>query len=208
MKAIILAAGAGTRMGQPKARLLIQGVPLALAHARRVREAGCARVVVVTRRADRAWLASEQLPWLETAISEAPDQGGSLRVGVSALEGAGAAEELVLVTPVDALPARLETLARLVAALDADAALVAASPTWRGTGGHPVAIRQRALVEAYGEGDGSAPPPPLRDVLRGLGPHRARIEVEDDAVVTNLDTPADVRALTGADPVFLRVSDL
>lgn len=210
MKAIILAAGAGARMGQPKARLLIQGVPLALRHARRALEAGCEAVVVVTRRADVGWV--EHDVRVRAAASDAPDQAGSLSIGVQALRknvgdkdvGDG---DLVLVTPVDALPARAETIALLAAALAGPAGLagLAASPTFGGVGGHPVLVRWQVLTDAYLPGRTC---PSLRDVLHGLGARRVRLEVADDAVTTNLDTPADVRALTGADPVFLPVRGL
>ena len=195
INAIIVAAGAGTRLGQPKARLLIHGVPLALLHVRRAREAGCDGIVVVTRRADQEWVGREA----EVAVSVEPEQAGSLRAGVAALfgdGGGGGDGDWVLVTPVDALPARLETISRLFAALGEGADAV--SPVVSGKGGHPVVLRASVLRRAY---DGAAPP--LRDVLQGLGARRLRVEVDDPNVVTNLDTPADVLAATGAEPVFL-----
>ncbi len=223
MSALVLAAGAGTRLGQPKARLLIHGVPLALLHVRRAREAGCDRIVVVTRRADREWVGREA----EVAVSEEPEQAGSLRVGVAAMFGGGGGDgdgdgdgggdgggdgdgvgdgggdgdgdgggDWVLVTPVDALPARTDTISLLFAALGD--AVDAVTPVANGKGGHPVILRATVLRRAYAAGA-----PPLRDVLQGLGARRLRVEVDDPNVVTNLDTPADVRAATGADPVFL-----
>jgi len=197
INAIIVAAGAGTRLGQPKARLLIHGVPLALLHVRRAREAGCGRIVVVTRRADREWVGREA----EVAVSEEAEQAGSLRVGVEGMFGGGGGDgdgdgDWVLVTPVDALPARCETIARLFAATGDG--VDAVTPVVGGTGGHPVLLRASVLRRAYA---GAAPP--LRDVLHGLGARRLRVEVGDPNVVTNLDTPADVLAATGAEPVFL-----
>ncbi|HSQ63279.1 MAG TPA: NTP transferase domain-containing protein [Polyangiaceae bacterium] len=197
INAIIVAAGAGTRLGQPKARLLIHGVPLALLHVRRAREAGCGRIVVVTRRADREWVGREA----EVAVSEEPEQAGSLGVGVAGMFGGGGGDgdgggDWVLVTPVDALPARSETIARLFAAIGEG--VDAVTPVVGGKGGHPVLLRASVLRRAYA---GAAPP--LRDVLHGLGARRLRVEVDDPDVVTNLDTPADVLAATGAEPVFL-----
>jgi CTP:molybdopterin cytidylyltransferase MocA len=197
INAIIVAAGAGTRLGQPKARLLIHGVPLALLHVRRAREAGCGRIVVVTRRADREWVGREA----QVAVSEEAEQAGSLGVGVSALFGDGVGVGVgdgdgVLVTPVDALPARVETISRLVGALGSG--VDAVSPVMGARGGHPVIVRASVLRRAYA---GAAPP--LRDVLSGLGARRQRLEVDDPNVVTNLDTPADVQAATGAGPTFL-----
>jgi hypothetical protein len=45
-------------------------------------------------------------------------------------------------------------------------------------------------------------PRPLRDVLAALGAARVRVDVDDRAIVTDLDTPADVLATTGAPPRF------
>jgi CTP:molybdopterin cytidylyltransferase MocA len=189
--AIVLAAGAGTRMGGPKARLVIDGEPLAVLHARRFRDAGCAQVVSVTRRELALWLAS----WLgpgRIAISEAPDPAGSLAIGLAAFPPHD--EDVLVITPVDALPARAATIAALVATVRAGAE--AATPVYAGRGGHPIAARARALAGL------AAAPRPLRDVLAALGPRRARVEVDDPAVTIDLDTPDDVARVTGAPPRF------
>ena len=188
LTALILAAGAGTRLGQPKAGLLIGGVPLALLHVRRACEAGCDRVVVVTRRADREWVGLEA----DTVVSEEPDQAGSLKIGVGLRLRL---RDGVLVTPVDALPASVATIRRLAQALGPG--IDAVSPVMNGVGGHPVIVRARVLREAYTDRA-----PPLRDVLHALGDRRLRIEVDDPNVITNLDTSADVLAATGAPPAF------
>ena len=70
----------------------------------------------------------------------------------------------------------------------------AATPSRAGRGGHPVALRARVLdVEE---------PRPLRDVLADLGPLRARLEVDDPGIAIDLDTPDDVKRVTGAPPRF------
>ena len=80
--AIVLAAGAGKRMGGSKALLLVDGEPLAVLHARRLRAAGCGAVVIVTRPelVDRLRAASSSC-----VASEAPDPAGSLAVGLRSL---------------------------------------------------------------------------------------------------------------------------
>jgi CTP:molybdopterin cytidylyltransferase MocA len=189
VSAIVLAAGAGTRMGGPKALLLVDGEPLARVHARRLRDAGCAKVVIVTRPELVAAFAGDG-----TAVaSTAPDPAGSLAVGLAVLASVDP-EEILLVTPVDAWPARVETMTRLIERVVAGAD--AATPSYRGRGGHPVAIRMRAL------GGGEGAPRPLRDVLAALGEARVRVEVDDPAVTADLDTPEDVVAATGAAPRF------
>jgi molybdenum cofactor cytidylyltransferase len=124
--------------------------------------------------------------------SGAPDPAGSLAVGLAAL--GAAADEILVVTPVDAWPSRLETVARLVDAVVAGAE--AATPRYEGAGGHPVAIRARALAGF------ARAPQPLRSVLAGLGAGRVRVEVDDPAIAADLDTPEDVRKATGAEPRF------
>jgi CTP:molybdopterin cytidylyltransferase MocA len=177
MIGIVLAAGAGGRMGGPKARLIVNGDMLASLHVRRLREAGCDEVVVVLK---------EPLAIDATiAISSAPDPAGSLAVGLSAASG-----DPVIVTPVDVMPARVETIRALVLALGDS--IDAATPVFRGANGHPVVIRRAAI--AIGK--------PLRDVLAALGDRRTKIDVGDAAVATDLDTPEDVVAATGALPVF------
>jgi CTP:molybdopterin cytidylyltransferase MocA len=185
---IVLAAGAGARMGGPKALLLVEGEPLGVLHARRLGEAGCGAVVLVTRVELAARLGGE---W-SIAVSTAPDPAGSLGVGVRALEPGPA--DVIIVTPVDAWPARPETLARLVAAVRQGAD--AATPTHAGRGGHPVALRARVLAPFRDA------PRPLRDVLAALGPGRVRIEVDDPGVAIDLDSPEDVLRVTGAPPRF------
>ena len=134
---IVLAAGAGERMGGPKALLLVQGEPLARLHARRLREAGCAKVVIVTRGEIVERFALDAT----VAASAAPDPAGSLAVGLKAL--GAAPDDVLVITPVDAFPVCVETIARLVETVGGGAE--AATPRSGGKGGHPVVIRARAL---------------------------------------------------------------
>jgi CTP:molybdopterin cytidylyltransferase MocA len=172
-------------MGGSKARLLIGGETLTALHVRRLREAGCASVIVVLRAEDVS-IAGDAI----VAISSAPDPAGSLRVGLAA-----APKAITIVTPVDVLPAKIETIRALAHALD-DAAIEAATPTFKGVGGHPIAARHEVLNRVGSQ--------TLRDVLGDLGNHRVRIEVDDPAVTTDLDDPAALLALTGAPPAFAR----
>lgn len=186
--AIVLAAGAGTRAGGPKSRLLLRGVPLPLAHVARLKEAGFRDVVVVARPEDEAWLRASAL----VIVSTEPDQAGSLARGVAALP---ADATLVAVSPVDALPAATETLTKLRAAMTDD--VRAATPRFQGRAGHPVLVRRDAL-DVYLSGA----PRPLRDVLQDLGETRVLVDVLDVAVTTDLDTAEQIAHATGAPPSF------
>jgi molybdenum cofactor cytidylyltransferase len=132
---------------------------------------------------------------LEARESRAPDQAGSLAVGVRALAAQGH-DACVLVVPVDTLPASEETLWRLRRALAHG--VDAVCPTFGGRGGHPVLVREQVLATYRARGT----PPPLREVLAALGARWLKLPVQDSAVATDLDEPADVERLTGHGPRF------
>jgi CTP:molybdopterin cytidylyltransferase MocA len=195
---IILGAGRGARVGGPKALLLVDDVPLALAHARARR--GAAAIVVVVTEEIAAVLAPRLADTgARLVVNALPNEWGPA-ASLRACAGELAACERWIVGPVDALPAREASIELLLAALDeprADGAHVDAARFVRG---HPIAARATLLRDAYaGEGG----PPPLRDVLG-----RARVATvplpDDPAVTTELDTVADVVRVTGARPAFAR----
>ena len=192
MDAVILAAGLGTRMGGRKARLIVDGVPLALAHVRRARSLGARRVLVVARPDDLAFIGREA----DVVSSTASDAAGSLALGVRALALLGGDGPDVLVVPVDSLPVGRDVLDGLAAALGPG--IDAVRPTHEGRGGHPVLVRWSVLWPYLG----AAAPPPLRDVLRALGARRVDVPVADPSVVVDLDTVADVARVTGGPARF------
>lgn len=203
---VILAAGRGDRLGGPKALLAwpssppMAGAPerpLAIAHAEERLAAESARVVIVTRKQIVPTLLRYVRPGIDILVSDAADElgpAGSLACAVARLGDA----EKVIVTPVDAVPARRETVAALLARLDADPNLLAARPTYHDRGGHPVVLRPEALAR-YREPN----PPPLRDHLKALGPRCASEPVADAGVRIDLDRPADVVGVLRAMPRFL-----
>ena len=181
VSAVVLAAGRGTRMGGPKALLLAAGEPLVLVHARRLAEIAGPVVVVLPPGLDLAHLAWP--PRVTTVTSHAPDPAGSLARGVAQLS---AATELVIVALVDALPVAARTLQALVEAMSPDT--LAATPTYRGRGGHPVVVRRHVLSDGQ--------PRPLRERLRELGERRVRLACDDDPeILSSLNTPRDLQAL-------------
>ena len=132
------------------------------------------------------------MPWLSTA----PDQAGSLAVGLAA--AAAAPDAILVVTPVDALPARVETIAALLAAVREGAD--AATPRHDGARGHPVVLR---AAGARGPIARSPTPYAPRSCSLALDARGARcVDVDDPAVTTDLDTPADVVRVTLAPPRF------
>lgn len=199
---IILAAGTGKRLGGPKALLAWpsgkgKDVPIAVAHAEARLAAESGRVLVVTRKAMMKPLLGYVRPGLDLLASDAADDlgpAGSLAFAVPRLADA----EIVIVTPVDTPPAKPDTVAKLLARLDAEPALLAARPVYHGRAGHPVALR-RAALDRYTEPS----PPPLRDHLHALGAAVAGVDVNDTAILIDLNTPADVMGLLRALPRFI-----
>ncbi len=192
---VILAAGRGTRVGGPKALLLVDGVPLALAHVR-ARAAASAIVVVAT--ADVAAVLAPRLtdPRVRLVINALPNEwgpAGSLRAGVDAL----ATCALWIVGPVDGLPAGE---AAIDALLDALGPPEGAADAARFVRGHPIAARASLLREAYG---GEGVPPTLRAVLSSARVATLALPA-DPALTTELDTVEDVVRVTGAPPAFAR----
>jgi molybdenum cofactor cytidylyltransferase len=214
---VVLAAGKGARLGGPKALLAWPGAtkgaperPLAIAHAEARLAAESARVLVVARGSVIPALLGYVRPGIDLASSAMADElgpAGTLSVAAARIDDADA----VVVTPVDVPPARAETVARLLARLDAPgpsgdhastgapgALPLAARPRHKGGGGHPVVLRPEAL-QRYLQPD----PPPLRDVLKELGDRCVDEEVDDPAVLLDLNVPGDVVRLLGKLPRFM-----
>jgi len=200
---VVLAAGAGKRIGGPKALLSWPSTggaprPLAIAHAEERLAAESGRVLVVTRRAIVGSLLGYVRPGIDVVASDAPDEvgpAGSLACAAPRLGDV----DVVIVTPVDAQPAKSETVAKLLDVLAAEPSTLAARAVFQGRGGHPVAVRAFVLTRYL-----APDPPPLRDVLRTLGSACVDVEVNDRTVLLDLDTPADVMGVLGSLPKFFK----
>jgi len=182
-------------MGGPKALLMWEGEPLAIAHAR-ARLGDCGHTVVATRE-DIARVLRQRDPEISIATSVAPDEqgpAGSLAAAVRA--GALTKSSAVIVTPVDLVPTTAGSVATLLASLRFG--IDAVCPRFEGRGGHPVVIRTEVLHAFYAKGE----PPTLRDVLHELGPRRVHVPVDDADVLADLDTPQAYQARAGRLPSF------
>lgn len=185
---IVLAAGQGTRMGGPKALLRVGARTLTELHVERLLEARCKPIVVVTR----PELASHLEPLLPAAavtlgvVTSSP--ADSLSAAIAWLDQRelgwmDADRSAVVVTPVDLLPASVATIEQLLLAVETSHDVLAASPTLRGQGGHPVVARPSVL---------RGPAVPLRERLGSLGSRRVRVAVDDAAITGDFDSPADL----------------
>jgi nicotine blue oxidoreductase len=187
---LVLAAGAGRRMGGPKALVRDPaGVAWVVRAARLLAAAECSPVlVVVGAGADRvrAEFADEPVQVVEATDWE-EGMGATLRTGLTTLrsdagpeapDGAGA--DAVLVVPVD-VPGLTVPVLRRVAAAASRSALVRA--LYRGTPGHPVLLGRDHWDEiiASARGDEGA-----RGYLKQHSP--VEIECSDLADGADVDT--------------------
>ncbi|KGN33824.1 4-diphosphocytidyl-2C-methyl-D-erythritol synthase [Knoellia sinensis KCTC 19936] len=186
---LVLAAGAGRRMGGPKAllRLSPTGPSLVEMAVERLQVAGVADVHVVvgsaapnvTARAERAG----------GHVVEAPNwdegMGASLRAGLDVLQDTDA--RAVLLMLVDLPDVGVEVHERLLGAVDGDLDGVLARAAYDGRAGHPVLIGRDhwAPVRMHATGDHGA-----RDYLDRHRPHL--VECGDLATGRDIDRPCDV----------------
>ncbi|RTL64715.1 MAG: nucleotidyltransferase family protein [Pseudonocardiaceae bacterium] len=178
---LLLAAGAGRRMGGPKALVRLDGRPLVLRAVDVLRAAGCAPVVVVVGAA--ADEVRALLPADVTAVEAegwADGMGASLRAGLAALgEGVDAA----IVHLVDLPGVTAAAVARLGAAGASRTDLARAA--YDGRAGHPVLLGRDhwAAVSESATGDAGA-----RGYLAG-NPDVVLVECGDVAEPDDVDTP-------------------
>ena len=182
LSAIVLAAGASSRMGQPKALLPIgtAGEPFVRQIVETLVRAGLSSVVVVTREELRGALEALRLP---AAIVVNPDPGrgqlSSLRAGLDHLGGVDAA----MVTLVDLPLVKDATVRALVEAWQATAAPMV-RPRYGVRHGHPVIFGAEAL-EQLRTADLEAG---ARPVVARLGDRSVDVPVDDPGVVEDIDT--------------------
>lgn len=190
---IILAAGASSRMGRPKALLRLRGRTFVTSVVETLRSAGITPIIVVIRpgAGDVAGeiVRAGALPVVNSSADEG--QLSSLLTGLDAVDGRDV--PAVLLTLVDVPAIRPETIKSLLARLStSDAPILRA--TYRGRHGHPVIFR-RSVFDALRRAD---PALGAKAVLRA---HVVDdIEVDDRGVVDDVDTPEDYDRLSGDPP--------
>ncbi len=153
MHGLLLAAGAGTRMGMPKALVRTDdGEPWLVRGVRALTEGGCAQVTVVLGAA-----AEQALPLLEgtgatavVAADWAEGMSASLRAGLAAAVATDA--DAVVVTLVDLPDVSADVVARLLAPRPGPATLRRA--TYDGRAGHPVVLGRDHWAGAGGRAVG------------------------------------------------------
>lgn len=194
---VVLAAGAGRRLGAPKAlvRLAPDGPTLVETAVERVRSAGCGRVVVVVGASAAEVSEALSRSHVEVVVAHDWDEGmgASLRAGLTHLEPGD--DDLALVTLVDLPDVTAQVLTRVLAAAAGDGRAALARAAYDGVPGHPVAIGRDhwGAVRSTARGDRGA-----REHLR-VTPHRL-VECGDLATGRDLDTTADLADVRGRHP--------
>ena len=218
--AVVLAAGASSRMGSVKALLDVGGGRTLLrAVCDRLAEVGCAPIIVVLGhhreslvRALEGLRDGADRP-VQTVVNADPDRGqvSSMAIGLAEAAKAAAGEAkattgeavgggssepassaCALVALVDQPPVSVATIRALLGAAAAEPSAVHV-PTFQHVRGHP-AIFPTALaahLEAARPGEGA------RDVLSRLGTTVREHPMDEAGVTVDLDTPADVARWRG-----------
>ena len=187
--AVILAAGAGRRLGGvAKALLPHRGRSYLAAIAATARAVGLVDAVVVVGEPFGAEVRAHAYTLgLRVQVNRAPDRGmaSSVALGFAGILGGPAAAAWLW--PVDHPAVAVATLERLAAVLgDAEVA----RPCHRGSGGHPPLIARALwprLAACTAEPDGA------RGIVRVA--RRVDVEVDDPGVVRDVDTAADREAI-------------
>jgi len=178
-------------MGQVKQLLPIAGQPMVRRAAQTVCQAGLAQVVVVVgAQAEPVAEALAGLP-VQIVVNEAWAAGlsTSVRAGLEALR-----PEIQAVLMVLADQPALSTglLEKLVARYEATGAPIVA-PLFEGRRGNPI-LFDRSLFDALGavEGDRGG-----RELLRLYEEQVERLEIDDAAILIDIDTPQDYDTVLG-----------
>lgn len=197
---VILAAGRSSRMGQPKALLACaDGRTFVRTLADALRAGGVHRLVVVGRHDDdRLRLEVSGIGAATFVVNGNADRGGqlsSLIAGLDALDGPNRCAGMrgLMVAPVDAPLVSPGSVAALIAAFTATGAAIVRA-RYRQRNGHPV-VFARALFD---ELRGADPQVGAKAVLRSHAAAIVNVELDDPAVVADVDTPEDYRDLLNA----------
>jgi molybdenum cofactor cytidylyltransferase len=186
---IVLAAGASSRMGSPKALLGYKGETFA-GRLIRVLSRACDPVVIVL-----GYHADAIRPSLEgrarIVLNPSPERGqlSSLQTALAALP---AGTEAFMFTPVDCPAIAEETVDCIAAGLQARASgTMLVIPSYRGRHGHPVGAVRMIADELLG----LPPEGQARQVIHRHIAETRYIEVDDAGILTDIDDPESYRRL-------------
>ena len=175
---VVLAAGSGSRFGEPKAPLEVDGERLVDRSVRTLREGGCDPIFVILG----AWEGSVDDALVIVNHGWGEGMGSSLRIALKWVNATTQAD-YALITLVD-LPGLTSESVQRVAAADSGIAVA----TFDGKRGHPVRIPRehfRELIDTVGGDEGARSFVSQRDDV-------VLVEVGDIASGKDIDVPSDV----------------
>ncbi|HYL35650.1 MAG TPA: nucleotidyltransferase family protein [Bryobacteraceae bacterium] len=191
---IILAGGASRRMGTPKALLHFENETF-LDRLIRLFSRVCDPVIVVAGYHAEHIRAGLRHPAAAVFVVNRDPERGMLSSLQCGLEAVPASAEAVLFAPVDHPHLKLATLEALAVRFETERAPVTV-PTYAGEHGHPVCIA-RALADELLALPLAAM---ASDVIHRYVAQTCYFEIDDPAVVTDIDDPAAYAELTAARP--------
>jgi nicotine blue oxidoreductase len=186
---ILLAAGEGSRLGQPKALVEVAGQRLVDRGSRMLRDGGAAPIVVITG------AAPVEVPGALIVHNPAwaSGMGSSLATGLSALQALPGECDAAVLALADQPLVGSESVRRLIAAHRAGASIAVAA--YDGRPRNPVLIAREhwAEVLTLAQGDAGA-----RPFLRAHPDLVTLIECGDTGSPDDIDTPEDLARVTQA----------
>jgi molybdenum cofactor cytidylyltransferase len=186
VSAILLAAGLSQRMGAPKPLLPIQGRPAVVRCLESLRTSGIAEIVLVVNPEGGDIVdAAKDIP-ARVAVNELPgsDMAASVRAGLELVNRFAAG---VLVCLCDHPLVRPDTLESMISAHSRMPGAIII-PVYRGRKGHPTLFPRSVLEDL-------AKVATLRDVIGQYSAKITLLDVDDEGVILDMDTPEDYRKI-------------
>lgn len=181
---VVLAAGRGSRMGGPKALMIVGGEVWWRVQSRRLHELGLAATWVVSHEVHSALAKETDAPdRLVLGDSTAP-MFTSVLLGVRSLSTSPPTGVFIL--PVDA-PAPSQTVWQSLAVSES-----VAFPAFQGKRGHPVYLPWSWIAETLNGPVASSRDPSSLRLDELIAPVAHAVNVSDSVVACNLNTPDDV----------------
>jgi len=192
--AIILAAGASRRMGAPKAELEYRGRTFLQAVLEASAAAGLSPRCAVLRQQHRIPLSDNALRGVIVVRNPDPSSGpiDSAMLGIKAVLNHPV--DAVLIWHVDRPNVRVATIQALADRFrDGRPSIVV--PACEGRRGHPIVLGREVFPEVLVNPEGG-----LRAVVRSDPVRVVTVEVDDPAVLEDIDTPEDYERLLRREP--------
>jgi len=187
--AILLAAGQSSRMGQDKRWLDVIGVPMALRVAQAMNGAPLTRHLAIIRADDETLAVRLAALGFETVANPHPEHGraSSVACALAALAEPGP----VMITLADLPELTAGRISSLWRSFCDDGAQDILIPRHQGQAGHPRCLGKAHVAALIAQGEAV-------DVPAYLAAHSQSVrfwDVDDPAVIRDIDTPAEYAAL-------------